>query len=408
MQIGIDASRALRAHSTGTEFYAAEILRHLLALPQAGQHQWRLYVDAGDVPDHFPQPVTLAPSESVQFLERHLGISSSAIHGQPEIRLLPRRRMWTHRSLRAEITGHPPDVLFVPAHVIPFAPPWQQLPPSVVTIHDLGYHYFPQAHTLGQRLYLRASTRWSTAVAARVLAVSAATALDLQHHCGVSPRKIRVVHEAPPTQAPPHTQAQGRGGLDGAAALSSHFGLTQPYGLYIGTIQPRKNLVRLLRAYARLKEEHGIEWHLVLAGKLGWLSHSIYQTADELGLDGCVHFLGYVDDAWKSVLLEHALMFCYPSLFEGFGLPVLEAQQRGIPVMTSNNSALPEIAGDAALLVDPLDEAALAQAMLRLSRDDSLREQLIAAGYENLKRFSWEKAAAETLAVLEEAAASRS
>jgi glycosyltransferase involved in cell wall biosynthesis len=168
----------------------------------------------------------------------------------------------------------------------------------------------------------------------------------------------------------------------------------------VGTIQPRKNLVRLAHAYAQLVRTHAVPWDLVLAGGEGWLSAEVTGRIDAFELPDRIHRLGYVAEEMLDGLLRHALLFCYISLYEGFGLPVLEAQARGVPVMTANNSSLPEVAGDAALLVDPLDVDAIADAMLRLSRDEDLRQQLIAAGHANVARFSWRKAAQETLAVL--------
>jgi len=155
MLIGIDASRAIRSVRTGTERYSLEIIRHLLALPQANQHQWRLYVDREISSEYFGSPQ------------------------QVEICTLPTRPIWTHRALAQEVIANPPDLLFVPAHVLPFAWPWQNLPPTVVTIHDLGYHYFPQTHTRRQRLYLRLSNYWHIKQASRLLSVSQATANDL-------------------------------------------------------------------------------------------------------------------------------------------------------------------------------------------------------------------------------------
>ena len=148
-------------------------------------------------------------------------------------------------------------------------------------------------------------------------------------------------------------------------------------------------------------------WDLVLAGGAGWLSAEVISQLDAIGLDERIHRLGYVADEDLETLLRHALFFCYVSLYEGFGLPVLEAQARGVPVMTANNSSLPEVAGSAALLVDPLDAGAIADAMLRLSSDETLRQALIAAGHANVARFSWDKAARETLDVLLAAAQER-
>lgn len=373
MLIGIDASRALRARRTGTERYALEIIINLLQLPAAAEHSWRLYCDA-----------TPAPA----FFELDDGRSA----GNVQVRVLPSRRLWTHRTLAREVLADSPDVLFVPAHVIPFVLPPSRLPPAVVTIHDLGYRLFPQAHTRAQRWYLDWSTRWSTSIARRVIAISRATAQDLTHFYGVDRRKIDVIYEA---TVPPAPQIGGP-----AAPLP----LGRPYALFVGTIQPRKNLVRLAQAYASLLRTHNVEWDLVLAGGEGWLSEQVIGEIDALDLPDRIHRPGYVAENTLEQLLRGALFFCYASLYEGFGLPVLEAQVRGIPVMTANNSSLPEVAGDAALLVDPLDAQAIANAMLRLSTDEELRQQLIAAGYANVARFSWQKAAEETLAVLQAAA----
>jgi len=376
MLIGIDASRAMRAQRTGTERYSLELIRHLLALPEASEHQWRLYLDT---PDHEAR------------LTQQLANASHI-----ERCVLPARRLWTHRALAHEVTRRRPTVLFVPAHVIPFVQPTSRLPASVVTIHDLGHHAFPETHTWQQRLLIEGGTRWSVHTAQRVIAVSQATANDLVGRYHVPAERIRVIYEAP-TQTAIVT-------LDQVAAVRQRHQLERPYALFVGTIQPRKNVARLLRAYAWLHRNTSVAWDLVFAGARGWLSDSLYEQAASLGLAQRVRFLGYIADDELPALLKGALFFSFPSLFEGFGLPVLEAQSYGVPVLTSNNSSLPEVAGDAALLVDPTDVDAIANAMLRLSQDEVLRQQLIDAGYANVRRFSWEKAARETLAVLEEAA----
>lgn len=372
MLIGIDASRALRARRTGTERYSLEIIRHLLALPAAAEHRWRLYVDSPPEPDWL---AGLAPAE---------------------IRILPARRLWTHRALAGEVVRRPPDVLFVPAHVIPFVLPATRLPACVVTVHDLGYHVYPEMHPRRQRLYLEASTRWSVAAADQVIAVSQATRDDLASFYRTRAAKVVVVHEAAP---PPVIVAPAA-----LANLRDRYALRRPYALFVGTLQPRKNVQRLAQAYAALARSGRADFDLVLAGGPGWLSDDLVAGLDALAADCGLRRLGYVPDHDLPALYAGAHMFCFPSLYEGFGLPVLEAQSYGAPVMTANRSALPEIAGDAALYVDPTDVDAIAAAMLRLSQDEPLRQELIAAGYENVKRFSWTQAAAATLAVLEAAA----
>lgn len=378
MLIGVDASRALRASRTGTERYALEIIHHLLHLPDAVAHQWRLYVD-----------MTPPPT----FLSSRFG---KQLPDQVDICLLPQQRLWTHVALAREVRHRPPDVLFIPAHVLPFIIPVHRLPPSVATIHDLGYHRFPQAHSPFQRLYLPWSTRWNARMAAHLIAVSQATATDLQTYYNTPAQKITVIHEA--TSWPQAAWSE--------QVVRTRYALPASYALYIGTLQPRKNLQRLIHAYHQLDRQQRLTWDLVIAGGGGWESAKLFQLVADLHLGDRVHFLGYVADEALSALYYGAHFFCFPSLFEGFGLPVLEAQRHGVPVMTANNSALPEIAGDAALLVDPTDVDAIADAMLQLSQNEPLRQRLIAAGYENVKRFSWEKAARETLAILEQVARS--
>ncbi|MFN3982799.1 MAG: glycosyltransferase, partial [Caldilinea sp.] len=238
MIIGIDASRAVRAQRTGTERYSLEIIRHLLAMPEASEHRWRLYLDA--------------PDRDTRLTE-HLPDADHV-----EVCVLPARRLWTHRTLAHEVTRRRPDVLFVPAHVIPFVIPASRLPASVVTVHDLGYHAFPETHTWQQRLLIEGGTRWSVHVAQRVIAVSQATADDLTARYHAPAQRIRVIYEAP-AQTTIVTPDQ-------MAAVRQRYGLKRPYALFIGTIQPRKNVARLLQAYDWLYRNTPVAWDLVFAG----------------------------------------------------------------------------------------------------------------------------------------------
>lgn len=371
--IGFDASRCFRPHPTGTETYARQILRHLVRHPEAAAYEWRLYVD---IPPQ-DEAADLRPLDHVTF--RHL----------------PRVRMWTHRALAREMRRHPPQALFVPAHVIPFVWRPARLPPAVMTIHDLGYEHFPGSHPRRQRLYLTLTTRYAARVARRLICVSEATRHDLASLYGADTARLTVVHQG-------WTQASFPA-VPQAAAIRTALGLTRPYALFLSTLQPRKNVARLIEGYTRLSQRQSLSWDLVLAGKPGWLSGPILEAARNSPARRGIHLLGYVDREQAGALLAGARLFCYPSLYEGFGLPVLEAQAHGVPVMTSRNSSLPEIAGEAALLVDPEDVEEIAQAMLRLSRDEDLRRELIAKGHRNLERFSWDRAAEETLAVIRQA-----
>ena len=368
MIIGIDASRTTAARPTGTEAYSLELTHALLAL-DAG-HIWRLYFNQPPAPADWPARPEL------------------------ELRLMPFPRLWTHGRLSFEMARRPPDVLFVPAHVLPLVRPRR----SVVTVHDLGYHYFPEAHTWSARLYLELSTRLNARWATRVLADSRATADDLMRVYGTPADKLRVVY---PGLNPAIRRVADQNRM---AEVAGRLGIPGDYILHVGTLQPRKNLARLIEAYGMLAGAEPIP-RLVLAGQRGWLSQGIFQAVERLGLAGRVHFPGYVAEEELPALMSGARLFVFPSLYEGFGFPVLEAMACGVPVVCSNTSSLPEVAGEAALLVDPTDVSALAAAMRQALIQTELRARLIDAGQKQAARFSWERAARATLAALEEAAA---
>ena len=366
MLIGIDASRAVVAQRTGTENYSLQAIRALVHA--APEHRFRLYLRQRP-------PAGLLPEGP-----------------QVEQVVLGPRRVWTHLGLSREMRLRPPDVLFVPAHVVPICHPRA----TVVTIHDLGYRFFPHQHTPSARLYLDLSTRFSSRAARLVIADSQATARDLQREYGVPPAKVAVVY--PGVDA---TIARADGAAQGA--VRERYRLARPFVLYTGTIQPRKNLVGLLEAYARLPEACG-DVELVLAGKTGWLADDVYRRVRQLGLEGRVHFPGYVPQADLAALFSAAECFVMPSLYEGFGLPVLEAMACGTPVVCSSAGSLPEVAGDAALVVAPDDVAGWAAALGRLLGDPALRRELAARGQRRAREFSWQRTAEGILRVLLSAA----
>jgi glycosyltransferase involved in cell wall biosynthesis len=360
MLIGIDASRSVAQKRTGTENYSLNLIRHLLAL--GGDHRYRLY---------FNRP------------------PSYDLHATCDLRVMPFPRLWTHLRLSWEMACRPPDLLFVPAHVLPIVHPRR----SVVTIHDLGYLYYPQAHRLLDRLYLDLSTRYSARAATHLVADSSATKRDLIKRYGTDPDKITVVY-------PGYDDTVFRPVRDEKAIeeIKAKYDIAGDYILFVGTLQPRKNLIRLIGAYWKLEVGN---WKLVIAGKKGWLYREIFQQVEKLGLEGKVVFTGYVPEGDLPALLSGARLFVFPSLYEGFGLPVLEALACGTPVVCSNVSSLPEVAGDAAVLVDPLDVEGLAAALERVLGDEELRAELIERGFEQARRFSWERCARETVKVLE-------
>jgi glycosyltransferase involved in cell wall biosynthesis len=366
MLIGIDASRATASERTGTENYSLFLIRALLELDQ--RNQYRLYLNGPPSPDLFPV------AENV------------------ELRWMPFPRLWTHVRLSLEMAVRSPDVLFVPAHVLPAVHPRR----SVVTIHDLGYLRYPEAHTRWSRWYLRWSTCYNARSAATVMVDSRATLQDLVKHCGTSPDKTHIVHPGcDPAFAEVRDEAR-------VAEVCTHYGVQLPYLLFVGTLQPRKNLKVLLEAFSALVS-HDAATHLALVGRKGWLYEPLFAQVRQLGLEHRVHFTGYVPQADLPAVISGAHAFVLPSLYEGFGLPVLEALACGTPVICSNVSSLPEVAGDAAILIDPHDTAQLTQAMQRVLENAELRREMALKGLRQARRFSWERCARETLTLIESA-----
>jgi glycosyltransferase involved in cell wall biosynthesis len=375
MHIGIDASRLAIRHRTGTEHYTYALLA---ALAQLDRHtHYTLYANT--------PPATLPPLGS-----------------NVDMRLLPFPRLWTHLRLGAEMVVSPPDVLFVPAHVIPLSHTQR----SVVTIHDLGYLAFPQAHTPQRWLDLHASTWWNTQAAHHIITISHATKQALMTHYRVPADKITVIHHG---VAPRFAPVQDRQQI---SAVKQRYGIptNDAYLLYIGTVHPRKNLERLIDSFALMFQGSSGTSHapldtlrLVIAGQKGWLTETIERRGAERGIADRVGFTGYVPDEDIPALLSGALAFVFPSLYEGFGMPVLEAMACHTPVLTSTTTSLPEVAGDAALLVNPNDTNAIAEGMSRLVNDPALRDTLRERGSQHAATFTWERCARETLRVLQSA-----
>jgi len=370
MIIGIDASRTTVARRTGTEAYALELTRALLDLQT--DHQWRLYFREEPPPDLFKKPA-FSPTQL-----RYGALREKA--GFYETRLIAPRRLWTHVGLSRELMRSRPDRLFIPAHVLPLYHPC----PSIVTIHDLGYIHFPQSHPLKQRLYLDLSTRYSATFATRLLADSEATRRDLISFYNTPPEKITVVYPGYDESLKPVRHPNQK------AIVAEKYKLPQKFLLHVGTIQPRKNLETLFDAY------DPTQIALVCAGRRGSLSDSIYEKGKAQG----VMFLDYVDDADLAALYSMAAAYVAPSLYEGFGFPVLEAMACGTPVICSDGGSLPEVGGDAAIVIAARDTQKFAEAIRRVIQDEHLRRELIIKGYRNLNRFSWERAAEQTLKTL--------
>ena len=262
---------------------------------------------------------------------------------------------------------------------------------GVVTVHDLSFLRLPQHADPGLRAYLTKPVPRSIERATRVLADSQATKNDLIELLGVSSAKISVV--------PGGVEARFRPVRDTVrlAEVRNRYHLPQWFILSVGTIEPRKNFAGLIAAFGQLRRQTGLPHALVIAGKNGWLYRDIYEQVSKEGLSEYVHFIGFVADDDLPALYTLADMFVFPSLYEGFGLPPLEAMACGTPVVTSNRASLPEAVGSAALQVEPEDNDALADAMARILGNANLRMRLVDLGRAQAARYTWKAAAAKLL-----------
>ncbi len=278
-------------------------------------------------------------------------------------------------------------------HALAFAGPLSISIPWVVTIYDLSFLRYPQSFNRANRTYLKWAVSSAVRRADRVIAISESTKSDLISLFGIPPERVSVVYC----------------GFDGALSKPrsradieswrTHRGLPDHYILHVGTIEPRKNIARLVRAFARVKNAAHLPHHLVLVGGRGWKYEEIDRVIAEEQLTDSVILAGYVPQDELPYWYRAADLMVYPSLYEGFGLPPLEALASGLPVVCSNAASLPEVVGDAALIVSPEDEAALADGIVRALNDKALREEMVARGERQASKFSWARAARETVQV---------
>lgn len=360
MNIAIDANEANVTNRVGTGQYAYNLLKYW---HKNLEHTFTLYLRD-------------APRSNL----------SPARPGW-DYRVIGPRFAWTRLALPTYLLTHKkPDVFFNPAH---YLPPLMSCP-SVVTVHDLAYEFYPE-YFLPRDLYkLRRWTRQSVERATKIIAVSASTKRDLLKLYDVPDDKVTVVAN----------------GYDATlfniksrishTILKRHQLSTSNYVLYMGTIQPRKNLITLVQAYELMREK-GYSGKLVLAGKVGWLANDTLEYIKSSKVRRDIILPGYVTDEERAALYRHAEVFVLPSLYEGFGVGVLEAMASGCPVVASNTSSLPEVVGRAGLLFNPSDHQALANS---LNQAIKARHRLVKAGLLEVKKYSWEKCAAETLTCL--------
>jgi glycosyltransferase involved in cell wall biosynthesis len=278
-------------------------------------------------------------------------------------------------------------------NIAPFVSPV----PTVITIHDLAFIRYPQTFRSYNRTYLDMATRISAQRASMILAVSEHTKREVVEILGVPPERVVVTYDAARVHfKPPRATI--------LAEFRQRKSLPDQFLLYVGTLEPRKNLLTLLEAYSKIANTVGVP--LIVGGGKGWMYDAVFKRLESLGLQDKVHFVGYLEEQDLPLWYAAATVFVFPSIYEGFGMPPLEAMACGTPVVTSNTSSLPEVVGDAGLMVSPTDTDALADALLRMLQDEALRQACRERGIQQAQRFSWHVTAQKTRNVYEQVAKS--
>ncbi len=370
-----DLHVALNAHllsgqdsyrSAGVHQYILHLLRHLGGVDD-GVHVTALLGSEA-----------LEPATDLVLLRSHRDTS------RPSARVL-----WEQLTQPRVLHRIEADLVHGPVFIGPLIAPC----PIVTTIHDLSFIRFPRLFRPANRLYLTIMTRLSAHRARRLIAVSEHAASESVGLLGVPRDKVTVVYHGVDAAFRPLPAAEVR-------AFRERQGLPERFLLFVGTLEPRKNLHRLIKAFARIYNGRD---KLALVGGKGWLYDDLFADVEELGLSEAVLFPGYVPKEELPLWYNATTAFVYPSLYEGFGMPVTEAQACGTPVLTSNTSSLPEAAGEAALFIDPHDTESIAAGLKQLLDDDNLREQLREHGLRHARTFNWTRTARETIEVYHQA-----
>ncbi|QEH66970.1 glycosyltransferase family 1 protein [Cellulosilyticum sp. ST5] len=266
------------------------------------------------------------------------------------------------------------------------------------TIYDLTFEFYPETMDKRNLRRIKRDLAYSLERPDKIITISEATKQDMIQHLRVDPSKIEVIYCG--VDFKHFNEARNN-----SQSVREKYQLPDQYILYIGTLEPRKNIETLIEAFKRFKiegDKSNAEIKLVLAGKKGWLYEGIFKKIQELGLEDDVVDLGYIDEIDKPALYQMAQCFVFPSIYEGFGIPVIEAMAAGTPVITTNVSSLPEVAGEAGLLVDPKDTIAIAESMYQLTTNEAKKQELIQKGYTQAQKFSWETSAEKLYRVYKE------
>ncbi len=372
MRIAIDLSPALH-QKAGLGRYARTLAEHLVTQDTASQYvafAYGKFQDAG-----LPPVLRVLPRANIPLDARpwRMGVWGAHALGIGLDRFMPRV-----------------DVFHATEHLLP---PLNHAK-TVFTLHDLIFRLYPEYHLPLNHWFLRNAMPYFLSRADAIIAVSECTKQDAVQFYQVPPDKITVIYEGVNPALHPETN------LDRVREARRRYAKDSPFILFLGTIEPRKNIPALVDAVRALRSR-GSSHRLLIAGRKGWLYQGVFDHVRQTGMQDDVDFLDYVPDADLPALFAACNAFVFPSLYEGFGLPPLEAMACGAPVVCSNTSSLPEVVGDAALLVNPQSVSEIVAAVERVTTDETLRTEICCRGMERAARFSWDRAARETRAVYE-------
>jgi glycosyltransferase involved in cell wall biosynthesis len=391
MIIGLDGSRAFLKERTGVEEYSYQVIKNLA--DKLNGHEVILYT----------RNLKLETRNSKRY------IGNLELPDNWRVKNIPFCFFWTQLGLSLEMFLHPVDALFISAHIVPLIHP----PKTLVTIHGLEYEFISEAYPLWEKIYMRWAIKNSCRRAQKIIAVSENTKRDLVKLYQVPEEKIAVIYEGVNFETRNlklETQKKEK-------SCELQVASFKPFLLFIGRLEERKNIVGIIQAFEILKEKHKIPHKLILAGNPGFNYKKIQSYLSNSSYKSEIILTGFVSEEEKQKLLKNAEVFLFPTFYEGFGLPILEAQNVGVPVVASNNSSISEVVkipllplgegvrradeGFSAILINPKNPAEIAKATYQLITDKNLKEDMIKKGLENTKRFSWEKCAKEIAEILE-------
>jgi len=387
MNIGIDIRSLLTVPKTGIGEYTFELLQALFARDQ--QNQYALFYNAHTNIDRLLPPWERANVEIVgtHFPNKFLN-ASSAFFRAPQLDKLVIKK--SHKALIHLDYWFSPNLNFTAL---------SKNTKHILTIHDISFAFFPELYTAKQRLWhTLLKPKKQCANAAHIIVPSANTKQDIVDHYGIDPDKVTVIY---PGLSPLFTSPAMGGSLP-APVVVKKYNLPTNYLLFLGSIEPRKNIIAVIEAFEQAAPKLPAPYTLVIAGAAGWNNSSIYARAAASPLHDRISFIGYVKPEEKYGLISGATIFIFPSLYEGFGFPVLEACAAGVPVITSNRSSLPEIMGGVATLIDPHRPEEIAVAIINLVRSPALRDEKIKKGRARAATFKWDTAADALLKLLQQ------